>query len=77
MEVCIKKSKLNSEQPMSLKISISCSQVLRVKRKCSMIEILKLYCLERKQKFIERAYKSDSLDKHISTDEKLGRNEIS
>ena len=30
-------------------------------------------CLERKQKFIERGYKSDLLDKHISAVEKLDR----
>ena len=36
-------------------------------------ENFKLYCSERKQKFIEKGYKYD-LDKYISTVKKLDRN---
>ena len=35
-----------------------------------------LYCSELKQKFMEKRYKSEPLVKHISTVEKLDRNEI-
>ena len=52
------------------------TQILRVKRTCSTIENVKFYCSERKQKYIEKGYKSDLLDKHISTVEKLDRNEL-
>ena len=41
-----------------------------------MIENFELYCSEFKQKFIEKGHKSDFIDKHISTVEKLGRNEM-
>ena len=41
-----------------------------------MIENFKRYCSELKQEFIEKGYKSDLLDKHISTVEKLDRNEM-
>ena len=58
---------INSKHPISLKNSIPYSQVLRVKRTCSTIENFKLYCPELKQKFIEKGYKSDLLDKHVST----------
>ena len=37
-------------------------------------ENFKLYCSERKQKFIEKGYKYDLLDKYISTVKKLDRN---
>ena len=67
---------INSEHPISLKKSIPYSQVLRVKRTCSTIENFKLYYSELKQKFIEKGHKSDLLDKHISTVEKLDRNEM-
>ena len=50
-------------------------QVLRVKRICLTIEKFKLYCSVLKQKFIEKGYKSELLGKHISTVEKLHRNE--
>ena len=61
---------INSEHP------ILYSQVLRVRRTCSTTENFKLYCSELKQKSIKKGYKSDLLDKHISTVEKLGRNEM-
>ena len=64
---------INSEQPISLKNSILYSQALRVKCTHSTIENFKLYCSELKQKFIEKGYKSDLLDKHISTVEKLDK----
>ena len=67
---------INLEHPISLKNSIPYSQILRVKHTCSTNENLKLYCSERKQKFIEKGYKSDLLDKHISAVEKLDRNEM-
>ena len=67
---------INSEHSISLKHSITHSQVLRVKRTHSTIENFKLYCSELKQKFIEKGYKCDLLDKHISTVEKLDRNEM-
>ena len=68
---------INSEHPMSLKNSIPYCQVLRVKRTCSTIGNFKLYCSELKQKFTEKGCKSDLLVKHISTVEKLDRNEMS
>ena len=49
---------------------------MRVKRTCSTIENFKFCCLELKQKFIEKRYKSDLQHKHISTVEKLNRNEM-
>ena len=67
---------ISSEHPISLKNSIPHSQVLRVKHTCSTIENFKLYCSELKQKFIEKGHKSDLLDKHISTVQKLDRNEM-
>ena len=67
---------INSENPISLKSSILYSQVLRVKRTCSTIENFKLFCSELKQKFIEKGYKSDLLDKHILTVEKFDKNEM-
>ena len=66
---------INSEHPVPLKNSIPYNQVLIVKRTCSTIENLKLYCSEIKQKFIEKRYKSDLLGKSISTVEKLNQNE--
>ena len=66
---------INSEHLRSLKNSIPYSQVLRVKRTCSTIENFKLYCSEIKQKLIEKGYMSYVLDKHISTVEKLDKNE--
>ena len=62
---------INSEHPISLKNSIPYSQVLRVKT----IENFNLYCSEYKQKFIEKRYKSELVDKHISTVKK-NRNEM-
>ena len=62
---------INSERPISLKNNIPYSQVSRVKRTCSTIENIKFCCSELKQKFIEKGYKSDLLDKHIK---KLDRN---
>ena len=62
---------INSEPSISLKNSIPYVQVLRVKRTCSEIENYKLYCSEFEQKFIEKGYKSDLLNLHISTVEKL------
>ena len=67
---------ISSEHPISLKNSIPHSQVLRAKHTCSTIENFKLYCSELKQKFIEKGHKSDLLDKHISTVQKLDRNEM-
>ena len=67
---------INSEHRISLKNSIPYSQVLRVKRTCSTIENFKLCCSELKQKFIKKGYKSDLLDKHISTAKNLDRNEM-
>ena len=67
---------INSEHPISLKNSIPYTQVLRVKNTCSTIKNFKLYYSKLKQKFIEKGYKTDFLDKHISTVEKLARNEI-
>ena len=63
--------RINSEHPISLKNSISYSQDLRVKRTRSTIENFKLYCSELKQ-----GYKSDLLDKHISTVKILDRNKM-
>ena len=67
---------INSEQPVLLKNSITYSQVFIVNHKCSTIENLKLYCSETKQKYIEKEYRSDFLDKHILTVEKLDQNEM-
>ena len=64
---------INSEHSISLKNSIPYSHVLRVKRTCSTIQIFKLHCSELKQKFIEKGHKSDILDKHILTVEKLNK----
>ena len=66
---------MNSEHPITLKNSILYSQILRLKSTCSTIENLKLHCSELKQKFIKTGYKSDLLDKCISTVEKLNRDE--
>ena len=65
---------INSERPIPLKNSIRYSQVLRSKRTCSTIGNFKVYCSELKP--IEKGYKSDLLDKHISAVEKLDRNEM-
>ena len=59
-----------------MKNSTSYSQVLTVKRTCSTIENFKFYCSERKQNYIDNGYKSELLDKHISTVEKLDRHEM-
>ena len=67
---------INSEHPIPLKNSIPYSQVLRSKRTCSTIGNFKVYCSELKPKSIEKEYKSDLLDKHISAVEKLDRNEM-
>ena len=67
---------INSKDPKSWKNSILYSQVLRVKHTCSIIENFKLHYSELKQKFIEKGYNSDLLDKHILTVEKLDRNEM-
>ena len=67
---------INSEHPISLKNSIPYRQVLRVKRTCAKIENFKFYAQNFKQKFIEKGYRSDHLNKHISTVEKVERNEI-
>ena len=50
--------------------------ILRVRCTCTTIENFKLFCSELKQKVIEKGYKSDHLDKHISTVGKLDRNEM-
>ena len=63
---------INSEHPIWLKSRIPYSQVLRLTCTCSTIENFKLYCSELKEKFIEKGYKYDLLDKYISTVEKLG-----
>ena len=42
----------------------------------STIVNLKLYYSELKQKFIDKGYKSDLLDKHTSAAAKLDRNEM-
>ena len=55
---------------------MSYSQILRVRRTCSTIENFKLYCSELKQKCIDKGYKPDLLDKHISAVGKLDRNEM-
>ena len=64
---------INSKHPILLNNSIPYSKISREKRICSTIENFIDCCLERKQEFIERVYKSDLLDKHISAVEKLDR----
>ena len=63
---------INSEHPIWLKSRIPYSQVFRLTYTCSTIENFKLYCSELKEKFIEKGYKYDLLDKYISIVEKLG-----
>ena len=58
----------------SLKDSISYSQALTSKRIYTTSKDFEHHYKELKQRFIEEGYKSELLDKHIKTVEKLDRN---
>ena len=58
----------------SLKDSISYSQALTIKRIYTTSRDFEHNCKELKQWFFEQSYKSELLDKHIKTVEKLDRN---
>ena len=63
-----------SDNPKSLKISISYSQALRIKTICSTLTEYKKHCAILKQKFIERGYEEsimkDKIDKVDNIDRK-------
>ena len=50
--------------------------MLRIKRICSTIENFKHYCTELKQKFIQKGYEPELLEKNISKVKTLNRNDM-
>ena len=67
---------IDSEQPKSLKVSISYIQAIRTKRICTISQDFQYHCKELKQRFLEQRYNSELLDNHIKTVQTLDRNEL-
>ena len=65
-----------SEHPRSLKNSTTYSQALRLKTICSTSTEFDKNCAIIKQKFLDRQYKEDVLDKQIKRVDRIGRKEL-
>ena len=65
-----------SEHPRSLKSSIQYSQPLRLKKICSTSTEFDWICVIIKQKFSDRQYKEEVLDKQIKKVDRIERKEL-
>ena len=65
-----------SEHPRSLKSSIPCSQALRIKTICSTTSEFDKNCAIIKQKFLDRQYKEEVLDKQIKKVDRIERKKL-
>ena len=66
----------HSEQPESLKTSISYSQALRINRVCSKTTYFKYHLQELKERLVNQDYNKKSSDQQFSKVKTINRNEL-